>query len=236
MGFSDPEQALGQTIMLDVRKGENGENEMEVIGVIPDVNFRSLKDDIRPMIYVNNPSNYFYLTISYKRGSDPQKLVQDVENIWNKFAPDTPASHQFLDDFFARFYADDQRAGTMFAAFSALAIIVACLGLYGLAAFTAELRTKEIGLRKVMGASVLDIVKLLVWQFSKPVIIANLIAWPLAFYVAQDYLNGFQYRIDLSPSYFITAGVLTLVIALATVTWHAVKVAAAKPINALRYE
>ena len=119
---------------------------------------------------------------------------------------------------------------------AALAIIVACLGLYGLAAFTAEMRTKEIGIRKVMGATVMDIVKLLVWQFSKPVIIANLIAWPVAFYVAQDYLNGFQYRIDLSPSYFIIAGVLTLTIALATVTWHAVKVAAAKPINALRYE
>ena len=236
LGFTSPEQALGEIIMYGVRQGANSFNEMEIIGVIPDINFRSLKDDMRAIIYTNQQSGYNNLTIHYREGTDPQKLVQDVESVWKKFVPDAPARHQFLDENIARQYADDQKRGKMFAAFAGLAIIIACLGLYGLAAFTAAMRTKEIGIRKVMGATKFDIVKMLVWQFSKPVIIANLIAWPVAYYLMEDYLKGFQYRIDLGASYFIIAGGLALIIAWATVTHHALKVAAAKPINALRYE
>ena len=115
-------------------------------------------------------------------------------------------------------------------------MIVACLGLFGLAAFTAERRTKEIGIRKVLGARSRDIVRLLAWQFSKPVIIANLIAWPVAWWVMRDWLNGFDSRIALGPTPFLLAGGLALVIAIGTIAGHAFKVARSNPIHALRYE
>ncbi|MGZ8362015.1 MAG: ABC transporter permease, partial [Allosphingosinicella sp.] len=131
--------------------------------------------------------------------------------------------------------AEDARAQT-FAAFALLAIIVACLGLFGLAAFTAERRTKEIGIRKVLGARTRDIVRLLVWQFSKPIIIANLIAWPVAWWAMRDWLNGFDARIDLGPVPFVLAGLVALVIAVGTVAGHALRISRANPIHALRYE
>ena len=124
----------------------------------------------------------------------------------------------------------------MFAAFAALAILIACLGLYGLAAFTAERRTKEIGIRKVLGAGTAAVVRLLAWDFAKPVLIANAIAWPAAWFLMQDWLAGFQQRIEMGPGYFVAAGGAALVIALATVGGHAVKVARANAIHALRYE
>jgi putative ABC transport system permease protein len=115
-------------------------------------------------------------------------------------------------------------------------VIIGCLGLFGLAAFTAERRTKEIGIRKVLGARTRDIVRLLVWQFSRPVIIANLIAWPIAWWMMRDWLNGFDQRIALTPVPFVIAAALALGIAIATVVGHAVRVARANPIYALRYE
>jgi putative ABC transport system permease protein len=117
-----------------------------------------------------------------------------------------------------------------------LAIVIACLGLFGLAAFTAERRTKEIGIRKVFGATVRDIVQLLVWQFSKPVVIANLVAWPVAWWLMRDWLNTFDARIALTPTPFVLAGLLALAIAVGTIASHAIRVARANPIHALRYE
>jgi putative ABC transport system permease protein len=114
--------------------------------------------------------------------------------------------------------------------------LIACLGLYGLAAFTAERRTKEIGIRKVLGARVIDIVRLLAWQFSKPVVIANFIAWPVGWWAMREWLNGFDQRIALTPGPFVVAGLLALAIALATVAGHALRVARTNPVHALRYE
>ena len=124
----------------------------------------------------------------------------------------------------------------IFAAFALLAVIIGCLGLFGLAAFTAERRTKEIGIRKVLGARTRDIVRLLVWQFSRPVIIANIIAWPVAWWLMRDWLNGFDQRITLTPMPFVIAAAIALGIAIATVVGHAIRVARANPIHALRYE
>jgi putative ABC transport system permease protein len=133
-------------------------------------------------------------------------------------------------------YTAEEARGVLFASFALLAILIACLGLFGLAAFTVERRTKEIGIRKVLGARVRDIVQLLIWQFSKPVVIANLIAWPVAWWVMRDWLNGFDARIDLGPGPFVLAGVLALGIAVGTIAGHAIKVARTNPIHALRYE
>jgi putative ABC transport system permease protein len=143
---------------------------------------------------------------------------------------------KFSDDIIGELYeAEDARAKT-FAAFAVLAVIVGCLGLFGLAAFTADRRTKEIGIRKVLGARTRDIVRLLVWQFTRPVIIANLIAWPVAWWLMRDWLNTFDDRIALGPTPFVAAGALALLIAIGTIAAHAIKVASANPIRALRYE
>ena len=133
-------------------------------------------------------------------------------------------------------YSDEEKRGQLFAAFALVSVLIACLGLLGLATFTAERRTREIGIRKVFGARIRDIVQLLAWQFSKPVVVANLLAWPVAWWVMRDWLNGFDARIDLGPGPFLMAGILALAIALGTIAGHAVKVARLNPIHALRYE
>jgi putative ABC transport system permease protein len=124
----------------------------------------------------------------------------------------------------------------MFAAFAGFAVLISCLGLFGLAAFTAERRTKEIGIRKVLGARTRDIIRLLVWQFTRPVLLANLIAWPVAWWAMRNWLAEFQLRIDLGPTPFVLAGLLAFVIAFGTIAGHAFRVARANPIHALRYE
>ncbi|HKR23996.1 MAG TPA: FtsX-like permease family protein, partial [Allosphingosinicella sp.] len=149
---------------------------------------------------------------------------------------DVPYEALFVADLVSEMYDADEARGYVFAAAALLAIVVGCLGLYALAAFTAERRTKEIGLRKALGARTRDILRLLVWQFAKPVVIANLIAWPVAWWVMRGWLNGFQDRISLNPLLFVAAGLLALAIAACTIAAHAIKVARANPIHALRYE
>ena len=142
----------------------------------------------------------------------------------------------FLDDSFDKLYQADERQGEMFGAFVMVAIFIACLGLFGLAAFTASRRTKEIGIRKVFGARTRELVFLLLWQFSIPILLANAIAWPVAYYYLRQWLEGYAYRISLNPGYFVAAGFAALCIAWLTVLAHAVRVARANPIHALRYE
>jgi putative ABC transport system permease protein len=169
-------------------------------------------------------------------GRDPNGVRSRVEQVWRRLVPDVPFSAEFSEDIVAELYGAEQARAQVFAGFAFLAVVVACLGLFGLAAFTAERRTKEIGIRKVLGARTRDIIRLLAWQFSKPVIIANLIAWPVAWWAMRDWLNTFDERIALGPTPFVFAGALALVIAIGTIAGHAIKVARANPIHALRYE
>ena len=169
-------------------------------------------------------------------GTDPQGVRTRVEQAWRRLAPDVPFDGEFSEERIAELYNAEEARAKVFAGFAALAVIVACLGLFGLAAFTAERRTKEIGVRKVLGARTRDIVRLLAWQFSKPVIIANLIAWPVSWWAMREWLNTFDARIDLGPTPFLLAGLLALVIAIGTIAGHSFKVARRNPILALRYE
>ena len=159
-----------------------------------------------------------------------------VDRTWRKFAPNVAIQRHFVSEDFDKLYRDDQRQGEMLGIFVSIAIVIACLGLFGLAAFTAAQRTREIGVRKVFGASTGNIARLLLWQFSIPVLIANLIAWPLAWYGLHGWLQGFADRIALNPLYFAVAGLAALLIAWVTVFTHALRVARANPIRALRYE
>ncbi|QOL26226.1 ABC transporter permease [Thalassotalea sp. LPB0316] len=237
LGFASPQEALGQSIFMGRGNPEEElEAEMEIIGVVGDVHFESLKSSIRPEIYNLNTEWGAALTIRYQ--GDADAVVKQVESLWESEVATVPFSYAFVADDVAEQYLAEQGQASMFAGFSGLAILIACLGLYGLASFTAERRTKEIGIRKVMGASVSNIISLLVWQFSKPVILANLIAWPVSFYLMNNWLQSFVYRVDSSLILILSlaAAIGALLIAWVTVAGNSFSVARSNPILALRYE
>jgi putative ABC transport system permease protein len=235
LGFRDPAQAVGRTILADDGDVETvGRTPVTVIGIVGNSRFRSIREPVAPMMFLYERYQPSWLLVRYS--GNPAAIRAQVEQVWKRIAPEVPFEAQFSDAIVARLYDAEEARGIVFAIFALLAILVACLGLFGLAAFTAERRTREIGLRKVFGARVRDIVRLLAWQFSKPVILANLIAWPVAWWVMRGWLNGFDARVDLGPAPFLLAGLIALGIAIATIAGHAIKVARTNPIHALRYE
>ena len=189
-GLSRSPRAVGKQLRLDVFPEEVGMLPATIVGVVENSRFRSLRESVEPTMFFDR-GVYRNLAIRY-RSSNPEAVRQNVERVWRRLVPDVPFEGQFADDQLAELYATDAARGQTFAGFSALAVMIACLGLFGLAAFTAERRTREIGIRKVFGARSRDIVRLLAWQFSKPVILANLIAWPVAWWVMRDWLNTFR--------------------------------------------
>jgi putative ABC transport system permease protein len=234
LGFKSPQDAIGKVIKSELFEPGTGVTDITIIGVVGDTRFRTVRTPIDPIMFQNVNTGPSWMVIRYQ--GDPATVEAAVERQWKQITNDVPFEAKFSEDIIRELYkAEDSRA-KIFAAFSLLAVIIGCLGLFGLAAFTAERRTKEIGIRKVLGARTRDIVRLLVWQFSRPVIIANIIAWPIAWWLMRNWLNGFDQRISLTPVPFLIAAAIALGIAIATVVGHAVKVARANPIHALRYE
>ncbi len=234
LGFSDPQAAIGKTVRVAAFSDEAGLMSATIVGVVEDSRYRSLREPVEPIIYYDG--GYYSRLAVYFQSADPAAVRADLQQLWKRLTPDVPFEADFADAELAELYRLDRARGLSFAGFAGLAVAVAALGLFGLAAFTADLRTKEIGIRKVFGASVADIVRLLAWQFSKPVILANLIAWPVAWWIMRDWLNQFDARIALTPGPFVVAGLLALAIAIGTVSSHAIRVARTNPIHALRYE
>jgi putative ABC transport system permease protein len=234
LGFKSPQDAIGKVFSNELYSEGTGSVKLTVIGVIGDTRFRSLRDQIQPLMLRSTREGPNWMEIRYR--GDPVQVRAAVEQKWKQLAPDVPFEAKFSEDIIRDLYKAEDARAQIFAAFSLLAVIIGCLGLFGLAAFTAERRTKEIGIRKVLGARTRDIVRLLVWQFSRPVIVANLIAWPVAWWLMRDWLNSFDDRIALGPTPFVTAALIALTIAVVTVVGHAFKVARANPIHALRYE
>ncbi len=234
MGFAGPREAVGKQIKVSFDEDYGGILPATIIGVVQDSRFRSIREPIDPIMFRIEKNGYGQALVRYD--GDPRQVRSGIERIWKRIAADAPFEAKFSEDIIGELYEAEEARAKTFAGFALLAVVVACLGLFGLAAFTAERRTKEIGIRKVLGARSRDIVRLLAWQFSKPVIVANLIAWPVAWWVMRDWLNGFDARIDLGPTPFLVAGLLALAIAVATIAGHAFKVARSNPIHALRYE
>ena len=234
LGFRSPQDAVGQTVRSELFSPDTGITEVHIIGVVGDSRFRSVRTLIDPIMFRNVNKGPGWMIVRYQ--GDPATVRSAVEREWKQITSEVPFNAEFSEEIMAELYKAEDARAQMFAAFSLLAVVIGCLGLFGLAAFTAERRTKEIGIRKVLGARTRDIVRLLVWQFSRPVIVANLIAWPVAWWLMRDWLNKFDARIDLSPAPFIAAGLIALTIAIVTVVGHAFKVARANPIHALRYE
>jgi putative ABC transport system permease protein len=235
LGFHTPQEAIGKTLMGGLTLREIGLVPVTIIGVVQDARFRSMHDPLQPILFLAAKNGFTNIDIRYA-GIAPNKLRDEVEGVWNRLVPQVPFQADFADAILRDEYQADTARGQLFAGFALLSVIVGCLGLFGLAAFTAERRTKEIGIRKVLGARTRDIVQLLVWQFSRPVLIANMIAWPIAWWVMRDWLNNFDQRVGLGPLPFLLAGALALGIAIATIASHAFRVARANPILALRYE
>lgn len=232
-GFSNPEDAINKKLVFDGFDGQS----IQIVGVTKDYNQESLKSSILPVVF--NPINgsngpkYFSLKIDSR---NIKHTITQVRNKWDEIFPDQPFEYNFLDDVFNAQYKSDRQFGEVFGLFTFLAIIISCLGLFGLASFTAERKTKEIGIRKVLGASVPRIVSMLSIEFIKWVLLANIIAWPVAYYFMSRWLQGFAYRIELNLWMFALAGGIALMIALGTVCFQAIKAATANPIKSLRYE
>ena len=187
-------------------------------------------------------ANYFkmairnrYILIKINSGNLPATM-ELLKKKWTEIIPQLPFDFSFLDETFDRQYKADEKLQAIFSNFGVLAIFISCLGLSGLVSFTAEQRTKEIGIHKALGASISGIIFLLSKEFTKWVLIANLIAWPVAYFAMNQWLQNFAYRINIELGTFILAGVLALIIALLTVGYQAVKAAKANPVDALRYE
>jgi putative ABC transport system permease protein len=207
--------------------------DLKVVGVVKDFNFESFKVNVRPIVIQLTPrgSN---LLIRYD--GNPQNAVASVEAHWKKHAVNEPFEYVFLDENFDRLFREEQRLGKVFTAMTGIAIFVACLGLMGLASFTAEQRTKEIGIRKVMGASVSSVSAILSREFMILVAISFVVASGLAWYAMDSWLGTFAYRIELGPAVFIIGGLMAAIIAWLTVSFHFIKAARSNPSDSLRYE
>jgi len=234
LGFASPQDAVGKIVKSEIAGPDNGMVNINIIGVVGDSRFRTVRTPIDPIMFRKVRTGPPWLIVRYR--GDPQTVKGALERQWRQLTNEVPFNAKFSEDIMGEMYKKEDARAQIFAAFSLLAVVIGCLGLFGLAAFTAERRTKEIGIRKVLGARTRDIVRLLVWQFSRPVIVANIIAWPIAWWLMRDWLNGFDQRIPLTPIPFVIAAAIALGIAIATVVGHAVKVASANPIHALRYE
>lgn len=229
-GFKDP---LNSDVITIDDANPGVQHKLPVIGVLKDFNFEDMKMQIRPLC-IRLAQWGGNLCIRYS--GDPTQLVASTEKIWKEFGPTDPFEYSFLDDNFDLLFRSEQRMSSIFGILSGLAIFVACLGLFALAAFTAEQRTKEIGVRKAMGATVVGLTRLLSREFTKLVLIAILPASVLGWWVSSRWLNGFAYRTDLNPLIFVGSGVLAILIAWSTVVYQSVKAARANPANSLRYE
>lgn len=232
MELKDP---VGSRLYLAHPGWEESFRNVFVIGVVRDFHSRSLHTPIRPFFFRMYPpwQQYAFVKIA---GTQIPKTLDRIKNAYEAAAPGYPFEYEFLDDAVRRQYLPEQQLGQLFNSFSLIAITIACLGLFGLASYTVEQKTKEIGIRKVLGASVFKIVKLTVKGFLKWVALANLLAWPIAYYVMSLWLTEFAYRVDLGWVTFVLAAGLTLGIALFTVSFHAFKAALSHPIDSLRYE
>jgi putative ABC transport system permease protein len=231
LGFKSPAEAVGKSFRVpraDVR--------YDIIGVVPDLAGDTVRQSVWPTYYVNTAGWFSRLNVKL-RGSTVAETLRAIDGLWSEVPGQTrPISRRFYNDYVQSIYASLLRQRTLFAGFALVALLLAGLGLFGLAGFTVERRTREIGVRKAMGANTGAVVRLLLWQFAKPVLWANVLAWPVAGYVMYRWLMGFAYRIELGVGPFVVASLVALGVAMITVGAHSVLVARGRAVAALRYE
>ena len=228
LDFKDPKSAIGEKV-------RQGDDTLEIIGVLENYHQMSLKEQVTPLVYRYTPQFASFLSFKVE-SSNYQQILSSLERVWNVHFPGNPMDYFFLDQFFNRQYESDKRFGEIFSLFTLLAIFVACMGLFGLASFMTVQRTKEIGIRKALGSTSSQVVMLLSKGFVQLVIVANMIAWPLAWYVMDRWLQGFPYRITINPVLFVVAGLGVVLIAFLSVGFQTLKAAGVNPASRLRSE
>ena len=229
IGFESPDAAIGKS--MGITPNRMG----KIIGVVKDFHFESLHNKIKPFMMKIHPWEMDWICIRVRPNDIPETL-SFIRGEWESFRPDNPFTFHFLDTGFDRLYASEQNLQCVFMTFAILAIFIACLGLLGLASFMAEQRTKEIGIRKVLGGSVSGIAILLSREFTKWVLIANIAAWPVAYYAMNKWLQNYAYRTQLDIWTFILSSALALIVAVVTVSYQSVKAATVNPVDSLKYE
>jgi putative ABC transport system permease protein len=225
-----PEEAVGKTLV-----GGYSADEAQVVGVVKNFNYRSLRREVQPMALFLYPNYIREISVRLSPG-DIGSTLNFIQQKWANLFPGEQFEYSFLDSRINQLYESEKKMQNLFVIFSALSILVACLGLLGLVSFTAELKTKEIGIRKVLGASTGHVIVLLSKEFIKWVVLANIVAWPLAWFMMNRWLQNFAYRTSIGWSLFVLAGFAALAIAIFTFIFQTVRTASARPVNSLRYE
>jgi putative ABC transport system permease protein len=227
---------FGWTDLKEKRYDNGRKGGFEVIGVVNDFHFNSLRSAIEPMCILF-PDDFYPTHVSIRVATGQiREAVQYIRETWQETLPQYPLQYEFYDSWFDAMYREEEKIGTAVGLFATLAIVVSCMGILGMAIYSVQKRTKEIGIRKVVGATVFGISTMLLKDFTKWILLANFIAWPIGWYAMNKWLQDFAYRIDISWWMFALAGGLTLMIALLTVGWQAIRAATANPVEALRYE
>ena len=227
--------ALGWQTGVNQPFGRGDQPDGRVIGVIKNFHMHSFREEIQ-LLFLQFGHGWISYVSARIRADDIPATIEHFSKVWQKYSAHYPVEHFFLDEQFNRMYDRDEKLGEIFSYFTFLTIFIACLGLYGLAAFVAERKTKEIGVRKVLGASVGQLLVLLSRDFTKLVIVANLLAWPLAWLGMERWLQGFAYRTAFGWTVFVSTAIVALIIALATVSLQTIRAARANPVDALKYE
>lgn len=237
LGFASAQDALNKSFYQVYGNNENGKKSKAfvIVGVMEDQNFLGLHNNIKPIVFRIDPRNYYTASIRIK-GENFSRIIEEIEGVWKDVNPDYPIQMKFLDDYFENAFKQSKMVNIVLAGFTTVAFALAFVGLFGLAAFMAGRRTKEIGIRKVMGAQTYQIVVLLIWQFSRPVLWALPVALPLSYFAANAYLNRFSDRIESIEILIFLSGIVAIVMAWMIVSGHAIRVSRRKPIHALRYE
>jgi putative ABC transport system permease protein len=228
-GFLSAREAIGQAVSV------LGPRPAEIIGVVPDFPARSIRSPIEATVFHVDPSLFEMLSVKVSE-TQQQSTLAAIDALWNKLDASRPIERRPVELAMRWMYSDIVSEGIVFVACTVIAVLLACMGLFGLSSFVAERRTKEVGIRKANGAGRTDILRLLVWDLSKPVLWANLIAWPASYFLLQRWLSGFAYHVSLGFPVFIAASATALAIAWLTVLGHTARVAGANPVTALRYE
>lgn len=234
MGFERAEDAVGRFLEGRSNGGRGRPWQAEIIGVVADAKIQSFKNVPQPMTYWISPYILDKLTVAYESEAVFPEVLQGIEKIWQRYTPERPLTYEFLDAKINEAYAADRKQTQLIAISALLAITIACTGMYAISALMSQLKSREIVIRRVFGAPTSSLLVFLTTQFSKPMLLANIIAWPVAYYLASRYLDEFAYRIELSVYIFIGVGALSLAIGLATIMTHILKLLSLRPVDALR--
>lgn len=233
LGFSSVEEAIGQSVQFTISAADD--RPAEIVGVVPNVHFMSLRNAIQPMVYYPDPSVFNVMMVRIDP-NQTETAMQSIEKGWSAVLSGQAVSSDYLAASLSEQYDAEAQELKTVTVLAGLGILIAVFGQYGLAAYSAQSRRREISIRKVLGARVRDILQLFLWQFSKPVFLAMVVAWPVAFLAMSAWLENFVYRVAPNPLWFLLAGIAALTVALITVAGHALRAARAQPVEALRYE